>query len=74
LELRGLDDGRPTQRSRGQPEDKILRKIEYDIEQILQRSNEEVAKINQLREETASVRSERVVYSDLFKKIEKEIH
>jgi hypothetical protein len=51
----------------------MARKIEYDMEQILQKHNEEVAKINSLKEQSASARSDRVVFSNLFKKIEKEI-
>lgn len=48
-------------------------KINYDIEQILQKHNEEIAKINQLKEQAASSRTDRVVFSNLFRKIEKEI-
>jgi hypothetical protein len=50
-----------------------IKKEEYDIEQVLQRHNEEIAKINTLREEVAAERSERVVYSNLFRKLESEI-
>lgn len=50
-----------------------MKKEEYDIEQIQQKHNEEVAKINTLREQISFSRRERVVYSSLFKKIEKEI-
>jgi len=48
-----------------------VHKVEYDIEQILVKHNEEIAKINSLKEQTASARSDRVVFSNLFKKIEK---
>ncbi len=48
-----------------------MKKEEYDIEQVLQKHNEEVAKINVLREQVSFSRRERVVYSNLFKKIEK---
>jgi hypothetical protein len=47
--------------------------VEYDIKQILHKYNEEVAKINSLKEEANAARDERVVYSNLFNKIEKEI-
>lgn len=39
----------------------------------MQKSNEEVARIHNLKEQVASSRSDRVVFSNLFKKIEKEI-
>ena len=39
----------------------------------MQKSNEEVARIHHLKEQVASSRSDRVVFSNLFKKIEKEI-
>ena len=52
---------------------KRAHKIEYDIEQILQKHNEEIAKINSLKEQSASARSDRIVFSNLFRKIEKEI-
>jgi len=39
----------------------------------LQKHNEEVARINALKEQVASARSDRVVFSNLFRKIEKEI-
>lgn len=47
--------------------------MEYDIKQILHKYNEEIAKINSLKEEANAARDERVVYSNLFNKIEKEI-
>ncbi len=50
---------------------KKIQKAEYDIEQILQKYNEEVARINNLKEQVASARTDRVVFSNLFKKIEK---
>lgn len=40
---------------------------------MLQKHNEEIAKINVLKEQVSFSRRERVVYSNLFKKIEKEI-
>lgn len=40
---------------------------------MLQKHNEEIAKINVLREDVSAERSERVVYSNLFKKLESEI-
>jgi len=39
----------------------------------LHKYNEEIAKINQLKEQANASRDERVVYSNLFNKIEKEI-
>ena len=39
----------------------------------MQKHNEEVARINALKEQVASARSDRVVFSNLFRKIEKEI-
>ena len=53
--------------------EKLVKKINYDIDQILQKHNEEIARISLLKEEASSRRSERVVYSNLFKKLEKEI-
>ena len=47
--------------------------MEYDIKQILQKYNEEIAKIKNLKEDANASRDERVVYSNLFNKIEKEI-
>lgn len=47
--------------------------MEYDIKQILHKYNEEIAKINSLKEDANAARDERVVYSNLFNKIEKEI-
>lgn len=52
---------------------KKAQKVEYDIKQILQKHNEEVARINTLKEQVASARSERVVFSNLFRKLEKEL-
>lgn len=54
-------------------ERKKMSKEEYEIDQILQKYNEEVARINTLREMANSARTDRVVYSALFKKIEWEI-
>lgn len=48
---------------------KRAQKTEYDIEQILQKHNEEVARINTLKEQVASARSDRVVFSNLFRKL-----
>jgi hypothetical protein len=48
---------------------KRAQKVEYDIEQILQKHNEEVAKINTLKEQVAAARSDRVVFSNLFRKL-----
>jgi hypothetical protein len=53
--------------------EKKIKKVEYDIKQILHKYNEEIAKINSLKEEANAARDERVVYSNLFNKIEKEI-
>lgn len=53
--------------------EKRVKKIEYDIKQILHKYNEEIAKINLLKEQANAARDERVVYSNLFNKIEKEI-
>lgn len=46
-------------------------KMQYEIDQLHEKHNEEVAKIHQLKEVANSRRSERVVYSNLFKKLEK---
>ena len=43
--------------------------MEYDIKQILHKYNEEIAKINLLKEQANAARDERVVYSNLFNKI-----
>lgn len=56
-----------------QTEKRRCQKEEAAIEQILQKYNEEVARINALREMANSARTDRVVYSALFKKIEWEI-
>lgn len=53
--------------------EKKIKKVEYDIKQILHKYNEQIAKINWLKEQANSARDERVVYSNLFNKIEKEI-
>jgi uncharacterized protein YoxC len=53
--------------------EKKIKKVEYDIKQILHKYNEEIAKINSLKEDANAARDERVVYSNLFNKIEKEI-
>lgn len=53
--------------------EKKIKKVEYDIKQLLHKYNEEVAKINSLKEQANAARDERVVYSNLFNKIEKEI-
>lgn len=53
--------------------DKLISKYQYEVDQILQKHNEEIAKIHNLKDLTNSKRSERVVYSSLFKKLEKEI-
>lgn len=53
--------------------EKKIKKVQYDIKQILHKYNEEIAKINQLKEQANASRDERVVYSNLFNKIEKEI-
>jgi len=43
------------------------------MDQILQKHNEEIARISLLREQVNSARTDRVVFSALFKAIEKEI-
>jgi hypothetical protein len=48
-----------------------MEKEEYVIDQILQKHNEEVARITALREQVDSSRTDRVVFSALFKKIER---
>ncbi len=53
--------------------EKKIKKVQYDIKQILHKYNEEIAKINNLKEQANAARDERVVYSNLFNKIEKEI-
>ena len=53
--------------------EKATKKVQYEIDQISQKHNEEIAKIQKLKELSSSRRSERVVYSNLFKKLEKEI-
>jgi hypothetical protein len=52
-------------------ERKRIGKEEYLIAQRLIKYNEEIAKIAKLREQVDSARTDRVVYSALFKKIEK---
>ena len=52
---------------------KKVKKVEYDIKQIEHKFNEQIAKINWLKEQANASRDERVVYSNLFNKIEKEI-
>ena len=51
--------------------EKLMSKIQYEIDQLLQKHNEEVAKIHHLKDVANSRRSERAVYSNLFKKLEK---
>lgn len=51
--------------------EKTVKKIAYDVKQLEQKHNEEVAKINHLKDQANAARDERVVYSNLFKKIEK---
>lgn len=46
-----------------------MKKVEYDIKQIEHKFNEEIAKINWLKEQANASRDERVVYSNLFNKI-----
>lgn len=50
-----------------------MAKEEYEIDQVLQKYNEEVARIAGLREQVNSSRTDRVVFSALFKTIEREI-
>lgn len=52
---------------------KKMVKLEYDIEQILQKHNQQIAKIAHLKENVAAGRADRVVFSKLFQKIEREI-
>ena len=47
--------------------------MEYDIEQVSNRRNEERALIAELKENIAASRAERVVFSKLFQSIEREI-
>lgn len=49
--------------------EKKIKKVEYDIKQLLHKYNEEIAKINWLKEQANAARDERVVYSNLFNKI-----
>lgn len=51
----------------------MIDKYQYEVDQILQKHNEQIAKIHSLKDMANSSRSERVVYSSLFKKLEKEI-
>ena len=60
-------------KKKGEREGKRVQKEEYELEQIQQKYNEEVARITALREMVDSARTDRVVYSALFKKIEWEI-
>lgn len=53
--------------------EKKIKKVQYDIKQILHKYNEEIAKINNLKEQANAARDQRVVYSNLFNKIQKEI-
>ena len=45
--------------------------MEYDIEQINNKQNEEKAVVGQLKENIAAARAERVVFSKLFQSIER---
>lgn len=52
---------------------RTIKQLRDDIDKIEQRRNQLVAKIGELKEKANSCRSERVVHSNLFKKIEKEL-
>jgi hypothetical protein len=54
--------------------EKARNKLEYDLEQIIQKHNESLAQINLLKEQVNVARSERVIYSNIFKDLEKEIN
>ena len=51
--------------------EKNLKQLREDIDKIEQKRNQQVAKIGELKEKASESRSERVVYSNLFKKMEK---
>ena len=53
--------------------ERTLKKLREDIDKIEQKRNQQVAKISELKETASCRRSERVVYSNLFKKMEKEL-
>jgi hypothetical protein len=56
--------------------DELLRRrkrLEYGLEQIIQKNNESLAVIGQLKEQVNAARSERVIYSSIFKNLEREI-
>lgn len=52
---------------------KRQQKMDYDIDQIVQKQNESHAQINELKERVNAARTERVIYSGVFKNIEREI-
>jgi hypothetical protein len=52
---------------------KRQKKLEYDTEQIVIKHNESLAQINNLKEQVNIARSERVIYSGIFKNLEKEL-
>lgn len=49
------------------------RKLEYDIDQLVQKHNESLCAINQAIVTVNAARSQRVIYSNIFNSIEKEL-
>jgi len=52
---------------------KKTKNLEYRLEQIRQKHNESLAQIGLLKEEANAARRERVIFSNVFKKLESDI-
>lgn len=52
---------------------KHYQKLEYDFDQLVQKHNESLAQINEIRIKVNASRAERVIYSGVFRNIEREI-
>jgi hypothetical protein len=52
---------------------KVQQKLEYDFDQLVQKHNESLAQINDIRDKVNGCRAERVIYSGVFRNIEREI-
>jgi len=48
---------------------KKLRKLEYDFDQLVQKQNESHAQISDIKEKVNASRTERVIYSGVFRNI-----
>lgn len=48
-------------------------KLEYDFDQLVQKQNESHAQISEIKEKVNASRTERVIYSGVFRNIEREI-